>query len=410
VDVKLGDGKLPPFIGYLPPVVDGVLLELQNMSHPDYPPRRGRTGAQLSQDRKLAIASVEEHFRERPHERAIEIMARSMKQHKPYCLYLRNFGLGPRVYHARNDPFGLPQVMTLMSTQFDVDLQRLIGTAVSPAVPALSIRNPAGTTGTLPAFIVSDDEWAELAQTLVRNAGLIIMYYLSLTSGVAEELTLIRREGKQAATLIVLEKGDPFDASKDLATLFEVQRQEPETVAGNIDDFPHQVTHRKEDGWSVVEAKLREMSAMELSPPVEPRIGLPVEYMPPAELLKFCTDQATREYDQAHRLMEEQRYEEAEDVLTRAIAFTYWGRDRLGQAMTLTALAQLNLLGFKAKGDAGAYFEMALEVCEDIRATSPTAAQLYPHIEQALKQLRAEADEKAKAKRQAAGSGDGQGN
>jgi hypothetical protein len=44
--MKLGDGALPPFVGYLPPVLDGVLVELVSMSYPDYPPRRGRTGAQ----------------------------------------------------------------------------------------------------------------------------------------------------------------------------------------------------------------------------------------------------------------------------------------------------------------------------------------------------------------------------
>ena len=34
----MNGSNLPPFMGYLPPVVDGTLLELMNMSYPDYPP------------------------------------------------------------------------------------------------------------------------------------------------------------------------------------------------------------------------------------------------------------------------------------------------------------------------------------------------------------------------------------
>jgi hypothetical protein len=38
---------------------------------------------------------------------------------------------------------------------------------------------------------------------------------------------------------------------------------------------------------------------------------------------------------------------------------------------------------------------MALEVCEEIRTTSPTAAKSYPVIEHELQKLRAEAASKA---------------
>ena len=60
----------------------------------------------------------------------------------------------------------------------------------------------------------------------------------------------------------------------------------------------------------------------------------------------------------------------------------------MGTVVTLMTLGQLNLVGFKAKGDAGQYFEMALDVCGEIRTTSPTAAKLYPVIEHELEQLR----------------------
>src|ERR1700683_1066452 len=210
MDMKLGDGKISAFIGYLPPIVDGVLLELVNMSYKDYPPRRGRTGAQLSGSRIHAIDSLRVFFNQKPHQRAIEVVANAMRERKPFCLYLRNFALGPRVYPARPDPFELPQVVTMASNQVNTERQRRIKSLVSPRVPALSIRNPAGESGDLPAFIVADEEWEPLAHTLVRNAGLIIVYFLSLTSGVTDELELIRREQKQNATLVVIEEDDPF--------------------------------------------------------------------------------------------------------------------------------------------------------------------------------------------------------
>jgi len=392
--MKLGDGKLPPFIGNLPPVVDGVLLELVNMAHKDYPPRRGRTGAQLAQDRKMAIDSLRLHFKEKPHQRSAVIIANAMRQRKPFCLYLRNFGLGARVYPARNDPFGLPQVATLATTMFDGDMQRCIESVVSPVVPALCIRNPAGDMDVLPAFIVGDEEWEPLARRLVRNAGLVVMYFLSATSGVAEELELIRSEGKQDATLVVTEKDNPFEDNMGMEAIFGVQRNEPPKVEVPMEDFPHQVRRRGGEGWEAVESKLAEMTHGNVPPPVDAHLQLPVEFNPPEQLKKFCTDMATKEFDAAMKLIEEKRYEEAEDVLTRSIAYAHWGRDTLGRAMTLMTFGRLNLIGFNAKGDAGAYYEMALDVCEEIRSISPTAAKLYPVIEQELGRLRAEAEAK----------------
>jgi hypothetical protein len=300
------------------------------------------------------------------------------------------------VYPARSDPFGLPQVATMASTQFDVVLQGRIERIVSPTVPALSIRNPAGDSGDMPAFIVGDDAWAELAQTLVRNAGLIVLYFLSLTSGVAEELELIRRAGKQGTTLVVVERGDPLEGGI-VDALLEVQRSEPPAVAAPMEDFPHQVRREGDGDWSAVEAKLAEMAQGVLPAPVDTRIGLPVELMPPEPLRNHCTDLATREFDAALKLVAEQRYEEAEDLLTRSLAYAHWGRDTLGRATTLMALGRLNIVGFQAKGDAGAYYELALDLCEEIRATSKTAAALHPVIAHELEQLRSEAKARAEA-------------
>lgn len=396
--MKLGDGKLPPFIGYLPPVVDGALLELVNMSYKEFPKREGKTGAQLSQSRILEIDALRVFFKRKPHQRAIEVVATAMREQKSFCLYLRNFGLGPRVYPVRNDPFGLPQVLTLASRQFDLEMQSRIDSAISSRVPALCISNPAGDFGEFPAFIVDDEHWAPLAQTLVRNAGLIVLYFLSLTSGVTVELDLIRCEKKQNSTLVVIEEDDPFEDNVGLDALFEVQRNEPPTVEAPMDDFPNQVKRKGEEGWRPVEDKLTQMAQGQLSAPVDTRVGLPVEFMPPEHLRNFCTDAATAEFDAAMKLIDEKKYEDAEDVLIRSLAYAHWGRDTLGRTVTLVTLGQLSLAGFKAKGDAGRYFEMALDICEGIRTTSPTAAKLYPVIEHELQELRAEAEAKAKAK------------
>jgi len=385
-----------PLIGYLPSVVDGVLLELFNGSYKDYPPRRGRTGAQLSQERKLAIDGLRLRFKEKPHQRAVEIVTNAVRQVTPFCLYLRNFGLGARVYPARDDPFGLPKVATITPTRFDVDMQYRIQSVVSPVVPALCISNPSGDSGVLPTFIVEDEAWEPLARRLARNAGLLVMYFFSATSGVTEELKLIRSEGKHDSTLVVIEEDNPFKASADTATLFGVQRDEPPKVEASMNDFPHQVRRLAGEGWGAVEAKLAEMAHGNLPPPADKQVVLPEEFEPPGLLKNFCSDLAMKEFDAARKLIEEERYEEAEDVLMRAIAYAHWGRDTLGRAMTLMALGRLNLIGFNAKGDAGAYYEMALDVCGEIRSTSPTAAELCPMIAQELERLRTEAETKSK--------------
>ena len=75
--MKLGDGQLSPFIGYLPAVTDGVLLELVKMSYKDCPPRRGRSGAELSQE--LAMDRVRVAFKDKPHRRIIQIVANALR-------------------------------------------------------------------------------------------------------------------------------------------------------------------------------------------------------------------------------------------------------------------------------------------------------------------------------------------
>jgi len=383
--------QLPPFIGYLPESVDGLLLELVNMSYQDYPPRRGRTGAQLSQERKLAIDSLRLHFKEKPHQRSVEIITDALEQQTPFCLYLRNFDLGARVYAGRDDPFGLPQNATLMPGMFDGEMQRHIQSIVSALVPALCIRNPAFDGGDVPGFIVGDDDWQALAHSLVRNAGLIVMYYLTASSGVMDELALIRSQGKQDSTLIVIEDNDPHQAMNFMEAISGVQRQAFEKQEVSLDDFPHQVRRQVGADWQAVDQKLARMAAGDLSVPVDSQMALPAEYGPPEALKEYCTEMAGQEFDAAMKLIEAQQYEEAEDVLTRSIAYAHWGRDTLGRVVTMLTLGRLNIIGFNAKGDAGAYFEMALDVCQEIRETSPMAGQLYPIIQAELARLRAEA-------------------
>jgi len=386
--------KLPPFIGYLPASIDSGLLELNNMTFPDYPPRVGRSSAELAESRRFSVNIVLEYFNNHSHRHSVEVLAKVMHEHKPFCLYLRNFDLGFRRYPAREDPFGLPQNLTVGLGEFDISMQQEVRTHVVPKVPAVCIRNPVEDARVLPAFVAGDDEWQDLARTLVRNAGLIVMYFLTATKGVAEELELIRREGKQAATLIVFEEGSPFQESKSWAALFGVQLNEPAKMDNSLDDFPHQVRHKKGAGWKSVKAKLAEMASQPLSPPIDQRIELPAEYAPPPALREYCTRQATENFDNAMELIEAKEFQKAEDILHRAFTYACWGRDRLGTAMTLMMLGNLNLSGFQAKGEAGFYFEEALEICKDIRSESPTAEQIYSAVTQQLGILRQEADSK----------------
>jgi hypothetical protein len=390
-------GNLPPFMGYLPPAVDGTLLELMNMSYPDYPPRAGRTGAQLSEARLLALDSLRLFFKEKPHQRAAEAVAGAAREQTPFCLYLRNFLFGLRVYGARDDPYGLPQVVTLLG-QLDNTMQRHLHATVEPVVRVVGIQNPAGQSGPLPAFVVADEDWEPLASLLVRNAGMIVMYFLGLTSGVAKELELIRAARKQTSTLVVIEQEDPIAELKQLATLAGAERHESVSMEASLDDFPHRLIRHGNKGWDALRAKLAEMVRGPLAAPAFREPQLPPEYLPPEPLRHYCTDRSTEEFDKAHQLMGDKRFDEAEDALYRAIAYAHWARYPLGRVMTLAALGGLSLTGFGAKGDAGSLFEMALDICEEIRASSPTAAKMYPAIEQALGRLRAEAEAKAKTR------------
>lgn len=115
--------------------------------------------------------------------------------------------------------------------------------------------------------------------------------------------------------------------------------------------------------------------------------GLPVEYAPSENPRRYCTQQATEGFEEAMRRIEARQFDEAEDLLHRAFTYAGWGRDLLGMATSLMTLGRLNESGFQAKGEAGAYYEMALAICREIRSESPTAEQLFTVLTQELARL-----------------------
>ena len=167
----------------------------------------------LARRGRAALANLEVYLEQRRdedaaqrqlHERATAIVDDFRETGRPFALYLRGFELEGSLHAAR-----LPDGTTISSQQPRPPvIERRLAEALEGRVPVLGIFNPAETwsrmTNVIPRFSLPNDGWREVLVELIEGADLIVMQPVSLTTGVALELTRIGDHARRDDAVIIL--------------------------------------------------------------------------------------------------------------------------------------------------------------------------------------------------------------
>lgn len=305
----------PRFGGYSPvlpaPINTSILSLFQEAMDPDRP-REGAERTALEMRRALSFKLLHNYFEARTHQLAAELVRRVWSDNGPFCLYLRNFGLGasssePEIIGTLADesPLVVRGVDMLME---DENFQRAMVAHVAPRLPVIGIENPAfDFRGQgFPKLQIPGDTWRAVVNDLIGAAEVIVVYFDKPTRGIGEELAMIRAAGRQSATVLVVStKGGTTISAPD----FPIQLQwnadaaEPNILIEAIASIPAQKFHKR---FTPSSPELPE-------PTAPPAIRLEAEFVINAGL--SLAGQEFREY----------KLIDMEDRLSVCLAMAFWG-------------------------------------------------------------------------------------
>lgn len=185
-------------------------------------------------------------------DRVVEVLNEVWTKRSPFVLYLRSYALGARaaVLDKPRHPlaFGRTEYYKVTHERvYDTKLRRALVPALAP-IPVLDIRNPEESDNEALSFDSKHDQWPEDAAALIQAASAIVVYIGSPSDGVAYELDTIRRAGRVAETIVVLNGPGPTDASLNgFETLKFDGRFSPEQ-ASRVAALAGAGTHRRTTG------------------------------------------------------------------------------------------------------------------------------------------------------------------
>jgi hypothetical protein len=343
---------MPTFKGQspvLPPVINGALVALfEPTIHPGYP-EGGEQRAALASDRLLALDLLHKFFEARGHERALGIIRHAWERREGIALYLRNFDLGGRLMDAAEDgvwgvlgraadPIHTSFVGSIASTE-DWRFQRALAEHIAPHTPVIGIENPVMDSASaldLPKLSFADDSWKDIVSQLIGAAKVIFLFYAGSARGIDFELELVRRAGRQSATVLALavRSDDPFVPAHVVL--------KPD--AAKVEDFPHLLR------WDAsAEAVASLVSLVDLMPPQQEALRfssqppLPAAPQPPTAVRDETDSAANMMYLHAMRWIKEGSLLRAEDALVGCIALSYWSGLVLARTAAYHALVLVQM-------------------------------------------------------------------
>lgn len=214
---------------FLPQVIRGTIRELYYGKIEDgmFAFHFGRDT--LNRRRVTAINFLTSYFDERAQSqrRAEEIVNRCWNTKAPFCLYLRNFGLGARARTCEEElpsPEDCRDFWTYCySTQArdltfvrvsDLNMRRLVYSSLKDDIPLITIKNPDDPIDSpMSELQVMFEDWHRIVTSLINAAHMIVLYLDQLTPGISEELTIIRHCERRRSTIIIWDKTPSVDSS-----------------------------------------------------------------------------------------------------------------------------------------------------------------------------------------------------
>lgn len=398
-----------PFNGHspiLPFVINYALLVLYQESFnlpPDLPDDERMS---IDMGRSVTLFTLHQHFEAQTHEQAVEIIKGAWGRHSRFGLYLRNFSLGAQNTTLPDgeeaEGAGGGDVVSMIS-MVDVRLQNAIVKHISPELPFVGIENPSYDPrhdGTLPKLSLLDDAWPKVVRQLIAAAEVILLCYDRPSPGVSAELGLIRKLGRQQATVVIQPAGEAA-SSQNLMTSLRRQAQtygafieDPrEAMAAgappappNLGDFTNVVL------WDERAGSLRRLkkAVCEITPQhgrvrFTKRAPAPAAPRPPSELELLADSIIQDGLTLAGEKFRRGNPVLAEDILTTCLAWSFWGDIAEARAVLFLSLAAIQLRQEKVRY-AAENIRRALDIVERLRSPDlPTLLETFKDVAAGIK-------------------------
>lgn len=368
-------------LGYLPPSIDGVLIDLMRDSPPNRDPLPLDEQRALDWRRAIALQVAHDFIerRRQGHDQAVEIISKAWQERTAFCLYLRNFGLGARGSESatKSEKEVIKEITQVLEegeqkpTFFnskDPNLQSFLTEQVAPSIPVMAIENPIwdlrGHKGGVPKLVLDDAEWMSVAKAIVPAAHLIIFYIAHASTGVLTELEILRDAERQADTVILLDSGEADS-----------------TALPPLMDFPHVLN------WDVSESDRQRLVAtveeicsrrvigvFDKFPQIMGRKG------PPEILRRRANYVAHQSYLEAISHIEAGKFERAEDALVRCLVLCFCSEYSEGRARAFLELARLQYHGRNESSLSRGNYQRAVELYRREAPYSSSARDILPLV------------------------------
>ena len=143
------------------------------------------------------------------HADALAVLEASRRDGTLFALFLRNFSSEAVDVTV---PMGMefPFRGSIQFPGYSSKVEAPIVAALGGNVPIVSIANPSPNLtlhDCIPKLEVNNDLWQSVLKILIDSAGLIVMLLGSATRGVFEELEMITKRGRSAATVVIVSPG-----------------------------------------------------------------------------------------------------------------------------------------------------------------------------------------------------------
>lgn len=368
---------LDELLGYLPPLIEGSLINLMSDSFLNRNPLSRTEQEALDWRRAMSLSMVHNYTQGQwlGNNQAIEIITKAWRDSGAFCLYLRNFGLG-----AKRQPlsvtekeriqleFGIEKPKFTSIDTKDLRLQSLLTERVATRISVIAIENPVwdlyGQHG-VPKLVLNDTEWLEVAKAVVSAARLIILYIAHPSPGVLVELGILRAAKRQAETIILLNTGDnttniSLPPLSDFPILLDWEGSESDEQ--KLVETAEKICSRpKIDGF----VKFPEIAGRE---------GVP------EDLRQRANQLARQSFLEAVADPQAGKFEEAEDALVRCLVLSYLSDYTEGRARAFLELARVQYWGRKKTFLSRDNYQRALELYERELPYSSSAQEIFPLV------------------------------
>ncbi len=312
--------------GYLPPVIDGLLVELTN----------GLVQKLFLLDEKhkcmslhqvCNLQAIQRYFQLSRHEEAVNLVIDTMKTDGKFGLFLRNFELG-----ASMGPVVSPQESSYSDNQsyqvtlhktLDTEFENTILGELNTEIPWIALENPVDLRSEhgLPKLITDESNWLEVVAGLIDCSSVILFYISDIHApGIKEELKILANQNAFNRTLVLI---NDEHTSNHVPDSFSVLL------------------------WNPLNIKtLRSLikNIISTTQPPEKEIKIPSSNRIPSELRNNAKKLAKCYIEEALRCLKKEDYLETEKYLYWGLANAFWSE-----------IPELRLFGFKLLAELFAY-------------------------------------------------------